>query len=83
MKHDTYTQIINQAIQDGDLRITGTPASSEVIELTPKGTTRAALSFLEDILDRADRAHREFTTKEKREILQHIERIRQVLKTGS
>lgn len=70
-KHEV-DQGIAESIELGNMRIVGQNAQGDdVFELTAKGLTKAALMFLQQLINRADADKRDFTAEEKHEALGH------------
>jgi CRISPR/Cas system type I-B associated protein Csh2 (Cas7 group RAMP superfamily) len=73
-------QALAEMLEQGSIRIVGKMANGDdQLQLTAKGTTRAAVMVLEGLITGADRERRDFTQEEKSKVLEQIWAIREAL----
>ena len=73
-------QSIAEALAMGSIRIVGkNEAGDDMLQLTAKGTTRAAVMLLEALIVKADEERRDFSEAEKSEVLKQFWTVRESL----
>jgi hypothetical protein len=69
-----------EALALGNIRIIGQDEEGkDLLQLTSKGLTRSLLMFLAHLIEQTDIEQRDFTVKEKQQVTEYLETLKEVL----